>query len=168
MMPYLFKHQETGEVIGTAWTAHEKLIMEAKFSGKNNPHPVYGWAPRKDGSSTMPKDYAEMRWRLGKTKFPPIPFTVEETPADELANRVRRQVSFYPWHSDGAGVNPDQIPAAYAQSVKDGVPTQFDSQGRAIFTSPGHRARYLKANAIFDRKHGQRETSGPCSSLSRR
>lgn len=162
-MPYIFK-DETGKIIGEARNDIEKGVLEARFSGEKHPHPIYGWAPKKDGTTTRPQDEALAQWELGGDPLPKVFFTVEE---EQVDRRLRRTVNFFPWHSDGAGVNPDQIPEAYAQSVRDGVPTQFDSEGRAIFTSPGHRDRYLKANGLFDRKHGQRETSGPSSSLKR-
>lgn len=60
----------------------------------------------------------------------------------------------WPLLSDGAGVHPDQIGEAYTKSVRDGVPTQFTKDGRAIFTSALHRKRYCESVGLFDRSGG--------------
>lgn len=60
----------------------------------------------------------------------------------------------WPMLSDAAGVHPAQIKEAYAASVKAGVPTGFTPDGRAIFSSAGHRKRYCEANGLYDRNGG--------------
>ena len=59
--------------------------------------------------------------------------------------------SGWPLHSDSAGVHPCQRQAAYDDSVKNGVPTVFDENGCAVFTSRNHRRRYLKKYKIVDK-----------------
>ena len=60
----------------------------------------------------------------------------------------------WPMESYALGVNPDQAKEAEAESVKMGVPTQFASNGDAVFTSPSHRKRYAEALGYFDRNAG--------------
>ena len=61
----------------------------------------------------------------------------------------------YPMESDAAGVLPSQADEAYKESVKRGVPTQFNKEtGCAIFESKGHRKRYCEAVGLFDRNGG--------------
>jgi hypothetical protein len=57
----------------------------------------------------------------------------------------------YPRCSDAAGVHPDQAKEAYEHSVRNGVPTQFNSEGQAVFTSKGHEAAYLKVAKLHHR-----------------
>lgn len=51
----------------------------------------------------------------------------------------------WPIESDQAGVHPSQRKEAYEESVRLGVPTQFDSKGCAIFTDRQHQKQWLKA-----------------------
>lgn len=60
----------------------------------------------------------------------------------------------WPLYSDAAGVAHDQVGEAYEKSVKDGVPTQFTKDGRAILTSADHRRRYCESVGLFDRNGG--------------
>lgn len=60
----------------------------------------------------------------------------------------------WPLHSDSAGVHPSQRQDAYDNSVKEGVPTEFDPIGRAIFTSREHRRKYLKTYKLKDHDAG--------------
>ena len=57
----------------------------------------------------------------------------------------------WPMASDAAGVNPDQIKEAMEGARKAGVPTEFNRDGQAIFTSREHRKRYCKALGFYDR-----------------
>jgi hypothetical protein len=57
-------------------------------------------------------------------------------------------------HSDAAAVHPKQIKEATESASSKGVPTNFDSEGRPIFTSRTHRSRYLRAYGFFDRSAG--------------
>ncbi len=59
--------------------------------------------------------------------------------------------SCWPMLSDGVGVHPTQRQAAYDESVRLGVPTQYDSTGRAVINDPGHHKRLLKALGMVDR-----------------
>lgn len=61
----------------------------------------------------------------------------------------------WPMRSDAAGVHPDQTGEAHENSVRLGVPTQFDRRtGQAIFTDRTHRKRYLSAVGFIDRNGG--------------
>jgi hypothetical protein len=67
----------------------------------------------------------------------------------------RNTAGHWPMMSDGAGVHPSQTGEAYAESVKLGVPTQFDrSTGQAIFESRSHRRAFLRAKGMYDRNGG--------------
>lgn len=59
--------------------------------------------------------------------------------------------SGWPLHSEAAGVWPGQVKEAEAHAASVGVPTKFDGQGRAVFTDPAHRRRFLKAHGLHDR-----------------
>jgi len=60
----------------------------------------------------------------------------------------------WPMTSDSMGVAPDQVQEAIADSIRVGVPTHFDSQGRPVLTSPEHRKRYSEAYGFFDKNGG--------------
>lgn len=61
----------------------------------------------------------------------------------------------WPMKSDAAGVNPVQCQEFSENSVKKGVPTEFDSKtGQAIFTSRSHRAKYLRLRGMHDHNGG--------------
>lgn len=57
-------------------------------------------------------------------------------------------------HSEALAVHPLDIPEAVASARAKGIPTNFDAHGRPIFTSRGHRKRYLKAYGFHDRNGG--------------
>ncbi|HPP02744.1 MAG TPA: hypothetical protein PLX83_19330 [bacterium] len=57
----------------------------------------------------------------------------------------------WPLLSDAAGVHPSQIREAEEHATRNGVPTQFTPDGRAIFTSPTHRRKYLKLIGLVDK-----------------
>ena len=61
----------------------------------------------------------------------------------------------WPLASDAAGVHPGQAKEAYEESVKRGVPTQFDLKtGCAIFEDRAHRKNYCRAFGYHDRDGG--------------
>jgi hypothetical protein len=60
----------------------------------------------------------------------------------------------WPMKSDAAGVHPDQAAEAEAHSRELGVPTEFNSEGQAVFTSARHRKRYCEAVGLYDRNGG--------------
>ena len=60
----------------------------------------------------------------------------------------------WPMASDAAGVAAHQTKEAYDHSEKIGIPTQFTSDGRAIFTSRKHRKEYCRAIGLHDRNGG--------------
>ena len=71
-----------------------------------------------------------------------------------VAKQRRNSPGGWPLHSDSAGVHPCQRQEAYDNSVKEGVPTEFDAIGRAIFTSREHRRRYLRTYKLADKDGG--------------
>lgn len=60
----------------------------------------------------------------------------------------------YPQHSDAMGCHPEDAQEAYNESVKMGIPTKFDNEGRAIFESAGHRKQYCEAFGFGDKNAG--------------
>ena len=62
--------------------------------------------------------------------------------------------SNWPQTSAAMGVHPDQIEEATKDSQKMGVPTEFNSQGDAVFTSRSHRRRFLRASGAHDHDGG--------------
>jgi len=57
----------------------------------------------------------------------------------------------WPIECDASGVHPAQRKAAYQESVRNGVPTLFTDDGRAVLRDKGHRKKYLKSLGIVDR-----------------
>lgn len=57
----------------------------------------------------------------------------------------------WPMLSHGAGVNPQDVPAAIEEARKAGVRLDFAKDGRAIFENAAHRKRALKALGMFDK-----------------
>ncbi len=73
----------------------------------------------------------------------------------EAAGSVRGPaMSGYPFASDALAEHPDNVQAAYELSVKAGIPTQFDGDGRPILTSRAHKRDYCKLQNVFDRDGG--------------
>lgn len=62
--------------------------------------------------------------------------------------------SCWPQKSWSVGVHPSQIKEAYAESVRNGVPTDFAPNGDRIFRDRKHRADWCRANNNFDRSAG--------------
>lgn len=73
---------------------------------------------------------------------------------EEVVTAGGHRAGCWPKASWGAGVHPSQVAEAHAKSVKDGVPTEFTRDGDPIFTSRGHRSRYLKTIGMHDRDGG--------------
>jgi len=61
---------------------------------------------------------------------------------------------FRPLHSEALAVHPLDARAAAEDSRAKGVPTDFDHQGRPVFTSRAHRKAYFKAYRYYDRNAG--------------
>ena len=102
-------------------------------------------------------NYAEEIFPLSKDP----PETIETKDGKTLSRNRRLetpggrcQAKNWPMYSDAAGVNPEQIPEATRHARNVGVPTDFTSDGRAIFTSPHHRKRYCEAHGLYDRNGG--------------
>lgn len=50
----------------------------------------------------------------------------------------------WPMLSDAVGVHPDQIPEARRVAREQGVPTDFNEDGRVVFRSRAHRKKYIE------------------------
>jgi len=72
----------------------------------------------------------------------------------EFGYRRRSSPGNWPMESDAAGVHPKQIHGAMVEARRRGVPTSFTPDGRAIFTSRGHRKKYCEAFGFYDRNAG--------------
>lgn len=53
-------------------------------------------------------------------------------------------------HSEALGLNATQVETAMADAKRLGVPTDFDSYGRPIFTSRDHQRRYCQAYGFIN------------------
>lgn len=60
----------------------------------------------------------------------------------------------WPLYSDSLGVHPDQRREAMEHAAKNGVPTDFTSDGQAVFESPSHRKKYCEVYGYHDRNAG--------------
>lgn len=61
----------------------------------------------------------------------------------------------YPRDSDAAGCNPEQAQEMYDESVKLGIPTEFNKRtGCAKFESRSHEKRYCEATGLYQRNAG--------------
>jgi len=60
----------------------------------------------------------------------------------------------WPKTSDAMGVAPSQVKEAHEASVAAGCPTQFDRNGSAILTSPGHKRKLARSLGMHDRNAG--------------
>lgn len=60
----------------------------------------------------------------------------------------------WPMCSDAVGVSPDQSSEAMEHAASIGVPTEFNSEGQAVFTSRKHRKKYCEAIGFYDRNGG--------------
>lgn len=63
-------------------------------------------------------------------------------------------VGWKPLASEALAVHPRQIAEAEESARRKGVPTEFDSQGRPVFTSRSHRRQYLRAYNFHDKDGG--------------
>ena len=73
-------------------------------------------------------------------------------------------IGFKPIVSNSAGVHPSQVEQARESAKKRGVPTDFDSKGRPIFTSRKHRKDYCeKVRGLHDMdgSYGDPHSNGP-------
>ena len=59
--------------------------------------------------------------------------------------------SIWPKKSIAAGVGIDQIGEATAHDRKHGVPTDYNSDGDAIYTSLAHQRKHCKLHGLVDR-----------------
>lgn len=63
-------------------------------------------------------------------------------------------LGIWPIMSEAMAVHPSQVQEAYVDSVKKGVPTEFDKMGRAKLTNRAHRKAYFDAYGVFDKSGG--------------
>lgn len=64
-------------------------------------------------------------------------------PWAEFVGRTQK-VSLWPLRSEALAVHPEQRREAMQVAAKYGVPTDYDSIGRPIFTSAAHRREFCK------------------------
>lgn len=57
----------------------------------------------------------------------------------------------WPIVSKALGVHPRQIPEAIEHARRNGVPTEFTSEGRPILRDRAHRKAYLRMQGYHDR-----------------
>jgi hypothetical protein len=69
----------------------------------------------------------------------------------EHSGTVHNYEATWPVLSDAAGVHPKDIAAARVKSLRDGVPTDFTTDGRVVFRTPQHKRAYLKSIGMFDK-----------------
>jgi hypothetical protein len=60
----------------------------------------------------------------------------------------------WPMTCDASGVNPIQREEAMRHAQEIGVPTEFNAEGQAVYTSQRHRKAYLRAIGMYDRNAG--------------
>jgi hypothetical protein len=80
----------------------------------------------------------------------------------ELAGEVAQQggqSTAWPMKSRAAGVNKHQIGAAAADLAKAGIPTDFTSDGEAVFRDRKHRSRVLQHLGMYDHNAGYGDRS---------
>jgi hypothetical protein len=72
-------------------------------------------------------------------------------------NTLMQSSEAWPRKSESLGVMPSQVEAAKANSIKIGVPTEFNKEGQAIMRDNAHQKAYLKAMGYvnFDGMYGQ-------------
>jgi len=62
----------------------------------------------------------------------------------------------YPMTSYACGVHAEEVPERMVADRQAGVPTEYSNDGDPVFTSAGHRNKYLKMRGIHDRNAGYR------------
>ena len=65
--------------------------------------------------------------------------------------RSHQHPSNYPMASYAVGVSPDEVPAMREIDAKAGLSVEYTGDGDPVFTSRGHRKKYLKAHGFHDR-----------------
>jgi putative FmdB family regulatory protein len=87
---------------------------------------------------------------------PPCPKCGEKTERDFIGEQsgVVHVPGNWPMKSDAMAVHPDQIGEAQESSVRKGVPTQFDRDGRPILTSAAHRKKFCEAYGYWAKNAG--------------
>jgi hypothetical protein len=62
----------------------------------------------------------------------------------------------WPMTSYACGVHADEVPGRMVADREAGVPTEYSRDGDPVFTSAGHRNKYLNMRGIHDRNAGYR------------
>lgn len=73
---------------------------------------------------------------------------------------VNKTSKCWPRLSDSMGVHPNQRRAAYEASVKQGVPTEFHEDGRAIIRDNAHQRDLQKVLGVINKDAGYGEVTG--------
>jgi hypothetical protein len=66
----------------------------------------------------------------------------------------RRAIAKWPLHSEALAVNRSDVAEVASFDRQNGVPTNYDHQGRPVFTSQKHRKDYCRLHGYFDRNAG--------------
>ena len=75
---------------------------------------------------------------------------------DHIRERSNDVHGTWPMTSYACGVHADEVPERMILDRQAGVPTEYSNDGDPIFTSAGHRHKYLKVRKIHDRNGGYR------------
>jgi hypothetical protein len=108
-----------------------RIISKPSKAYTENFDAIFGAKKKRSGRarSYMVYDPQRKRW-----------VSAEERPV------VPRGVAQWPMRSNAFGVHPSQAGDAYRESVRAGVPTEFDPKtGEAIFRDRHHRKRAVEA-----------------------
>lgn len=106
---------------------------------------VYG----RNGKKTFYIDDVEVSQKVFDKHFP-------SKINDLLASSVllpAHTTTCWPMKSEALAVQPKQIEQARDRAKRHGIPTDFDTFGRPIFTSRGHRKEYMRMEGVHD-NHG--------------
>ncbi len=71
--------------------------------------------------------------------------------AAEMTGQKSGESRGYPYFCESSGVTVNQIENARQESIRNGVPTDFTPDGRAVIRDAGHRKKYLKSIRMFDK-----------------
>lgn len=94
----------------------------------------------------MPRDH-KGRYTLPDGSLAKRAYGAEHGPRQATGDQA------WPLISEAAGVHPSQVEEAREHARKHGVPTDFTSDGRAVFRDRAHRRDYCKLIGVRD-NHG--------------
>ena len=95
-----------------------------------------------------------MSYKLNGRSVTREEFLAGSKPFDISDFKQHHAESTWPMHSEAMAVHPSQRIEAMKAAEAKGVPTEFDSQGRAVFKSAIHRKQYCESYGVYDRSGG--------------